>query len=156
MKLTKTAKAYKDMIAIGKQFAKCLHGNTKPVLLTLQGQPDAGKTSLSRGIILGLGYEKPIISPGCFPNEYKTSFGNIYHCDLYKVKDVQQLHDISFYEKTSASALSIVEWSNRLKSLGVKSDIFMTINKTSEHRVIGFNSNSKLGYKLLTKLKAIP
>lgn len=157
MKLTKTAKAYKDMIALGKQFAECLHGNSKPVLLTLQGKSDAGKTSLSRGIILGLGYEKPIISPSSYyPNEYKTSYGNVYHCDLYSVRDARNLDDLNFYEKIYNSALSIIEWSNRLNSLTEKSDIFISINKTSEHRVIHFYSNSQLGCKLLTRLKAIP
>ena len=91
-----------------------------PILVLLSGELGAGKTTLTKGIISGLGAaaEEDITSPTftlvhAFRNP--TGAGKVYHVDLYRVTDSHDLETLGLEDVFTEQAVVIVEWAERLR-----------------------------------------
>jgi tRNA threonylcarbamoyladenosine biosynthesis protein TsaE len=87
-----------------------------PGVVLLRGALGTGKTTLTRGIALGLGIHDPnLVSSPSFTlvNIYQ---GNcpIYHVDLYRLQGGRDLYSIGMDDFLGKEGVTIVEWSERL------------------------------------------
>ncbi len=85
-------------------------------ILTLWGELGAGKTFLARAIARGLGVPTsiPITSPTfTFINEYPGRL-HLYHLDLYRLSDPDELETLPWREAIYGGGVSIIEWPDRL------------------------------------------
>ncbi|HKJ04762.1 MAG TPA: tRNA (adenosine(37)-N6)-threonylcarbamoyltransferase complex ATPase subunit type 1 TsaE [Geopsychrobacteraceae bacterium] len=92
----------------------------QPTLILLQGDLGAGKTVLARGIARGLGVSEqtPITSPTfTLMNHYPARL-DLYHFDLYRLSDPDELIELGFDEFAHGSGVSLVEWPERLNDRG--------------------------------------
>ena len=101
-----------DTIAKGREIAADLR---PPAIVLLSGDLGSGKTTLTKGIISGLGAarEEDVTSPTftlvhVFQNKYK-----VYHVDLYRVENFPDLESLGLEDALSEDAIVIVEWSER-------------------------------------------
>jgi tRNA threonylcarbamoyladenosine biosynthesis protein TsaE len=101
-----------ETIAKGREVATSLH---PPLIVLLSGDLGSGKTTLTKGIISGLGAarEEDITSPTftlvhMFHSRYK-----IYHVDLYRIENFPDLESLGLEDALSEDAIIIVEWSER-------------------------------------------
>jgi tRNA threonylcarbamoyladenosine biosynthesis protein TsaE len=88
-------------------------------ILTLWGDLGAGKTALARGIARGLGVPAaiPITSPTfTFINEYDGRL-HLYHIDLYRLSDIDELETLPWREALFGTGVSVIEWPERLGRL---------------------------------------
>ncbi len=91
-----------------------------PVLILLKGDLGAGKTTLTKGIISGLGgaAEEDVTSPTFnLVHVFKTKDSppvKIYHVDLYRQEGTHDLESIALEDILSKPAIAIIEWSERL------------------------------------------
>lgn len=91
-----------------------------PVLVLLKGNLGAGKTTLTKGIISGLGgaTEEDVTSPTFnLVHVFKTKDSpplKIYHVDLYRLEGAHDLESIALEDILSEPAVAIIEWSERL------------------------------------------
>ncbi|MEQ9116147.1 MAG: tRNA (adenosine(37)-N6)-threonylcarbamoyltransferase complex ATPase subunit type 1 TsaE [Rickettsiales bacterium] len=78
--------------------------------ITLVGDLGVGKTTLSKYLIQEFFPDQSVTSP-TFPivNHYQTKEKSIYHYDLYRVKDPQELEEIGF-EDSIGKGLVLIEW----------------------------------------------
>jgi len=109
-----------ETIARGREIA----GNLRaPVLVLLKGDLGAGKTTLTKGIISGLGAarEEDITSPTFnLVHEFRIPVpagaatgdppSKVYHVDLYRVESFQGLESIGIEDALSENAIVIIEW----------------------------------------------
>ena len=94
--------------AYGNSLAKRLRRNT---LVALRGDLGAGKTTLVRGILRGLGYTGSVRSPTYTLLEpYELAQQTVYHFDFYRIADSQELEFIGIDELMDADAIKLVEW----------------------------------------------
>jgi len=83
-----------------------------PVLVLLEGDLGAGKTSLTKGIVSGLGAaEVDAVTSPTFTLVHKYNDGaTVYHVDLYRVSDFYDLESLGLEDFLTEQAIVIVEW----------------------------------------------
>jgi tRNA threonylcarbamoyladenosine biosynthesis protein TsaE len=103
------------------QFGRDLAANlSAPLLVLLKGDLGAGKTTLTKGIISGLGAarEEDVTSPTfALVHVFHRSTPNplkIYHVDLYRVEGTRDLESLGMEDLFADPAIVIVEWSENL------------------------------------------
>ncbi len=87
-----------------------------PVLLLLTGDLGAGKTTLTKGIVSGLGAAEidEVTSPTfTLVHKYERAT-RVYHVDLYRIGNVHDLETLGLEDVFSEHAVVIVEWPDRL------------------------------------------
>lgn len=83
-------------------------------LITLQGELGAGKTTLVRGVLRGLGYGGTVKSPTyTLVEPYEIAGRAVYHFDLYRLAAALELDDIGLRDYLDAAALCMIEWPER-------------------------------------------
>ncbi|MBC2579709.1 tRNA (adenosine(37)-N6)-threonylcarbamoyltransferase complex ATPase subunit type 1 TsaE [Clostridium sp. DJ247] len=113
-------------IELGKKLGALLNSGD---IICINGDLGAGKTHFTKGIARGLGINEPITSPTfTIVNEY-TGRLKLYHFDVYRVNDPDEIELIGFDEYIFSDAVSIIEWSNYIKDLIPKERIEIEIKK---------------------------
>ena len=80
------------------------------------GEVGAGKTVFTRGLCKGLGVTGYVNSPSyIILNLYNSPKYKVYHYDLYRISDVEELTEIGFYDFAGKDdSVTIIEWSEKL------------------------------------------
>ncbi len=87
--------------------------------LALYGDMGAGKTAFVRGLVKALCPEcLPLVHSPTFAivNEYAGSHVTIYHFDLYRVQDEDDLYSTGFFDCIAGDGIVVTEWSERIAS----------------------------------------
>lgn len=108
-------KSPKETEELGEKLGKqCKKGD----VFAFSGDLGAGKTALTRGIARGLGILDPVTSPTfTIVNEYLEGRLPLFHFDLYRLSEEEELFDMGFEEYFSRNGVCVVEWSERAPSL---------------------------------------
>ena len=95
-------------LAFGVQLAR---GLTPGLTFYLEGDLGAGKTTLVRGLLRGLGYTGRVKSPTyTLVETYGLPGFELYHFDLYRMHDPREWLDAGFREVSDGRAVSLIEW----------------------------------------------
>ncbi len=105
--------APEETIEKGREIARQL---TPPVLVLLSGELGAGKTTLTKGIVSGLGVarEEDVTSPTFTLVHSYRNHTRVYHVDLYRVEGLHDLETLGLEDLFSEPAVVIVEWAEKL------------------------------------------
>jgi tRNA threonylcarbamoyladenosine biosynthesis protein TsaE len=80
-------------------------------VIALIGDLGAGKTTLTQGIVEGLGYREEVTSPTfSLVQEYLGGRLEVFHFDFYRVEDAHELLDLGWDDYLDREGLVIVEW----------------------------------------------
>jgi tRNA threonylcarbamoyladenosine biosynthesis protein TsaE len=101
--------------AATEAFGRALAGALRPGdVIALRGDLGAGKTTLARGVLRGLGFEGDVASP-TFPIviPYDQLALPAWHVDLYRIEDQAEIEELALDEALSDGVL-LIEWPERL------------------------------------------
>ena len=96
---------------LGAYLRDACQGNA---LVFLLGDLGAGKTTFARGLIQSFGHSGAVKSPTYTLLEpYELALGNVFHFDLYRVEDPQELEFVGIDEIIDAAGIKLFEWPQR-------------------------------------------
>jgi tRNA threonylcarbamoyladenosine biosynthesis protein TsaE len=99
---------------LARQAARHLQARTTPLVLYLQGDLGAGKTSFARGMLRAMGVTGPVRSPTYgLLSEYQTAQGRVVHIDLYRLRSAAELNALGLADHLPGSVLWLVEWPDK-------------------------------------------
>lgn len=105
----------------------------KPLLITLQGELGAGKTTFVSGLLQGLGHVGRVPSPTyTLIESYDLSDRIVAHLDLYRLTDPQQLEDLGWRDLLQPGAIVLVEWPERAGALLSAPDLAVRLSYGSD------------------------
>lgn len=100
---------------IAKEIGKSLEPGS---VVCLEGDLGAGKTAFTRGLAAAFGVKDYDVSSPTFMivNEYDGKCP-IYHFDVYRISDIEEMFDIGFEEYIYGDGISIIEWADNIKEI---------------------------------------
>ncbi len=106
------SRSAEETLELGRRLAAQLR---PPVVVLLFGELGSGKTTLTKGLIsgLGAGREEEVTSPTFTLVHVFHDHCKVYHVDLYRVEDFHDLETLGLEDALAESAIIIVEWSER-------------------------------------------
>ena len=96
----------------------------------LIGDLGVGKTIFSKGFADGLDIKEDISSPTfTIVNEYDDGRIKFYHFDVYRIADVEEMHEIGFDEYIFGEGVCLIEWANIIEEIIPDNAIWIKIEK---------------------------
>jgi len=145
-----------DMLALGARLGGCVAttttGNTCTVIF-LHGELGAGKTTLVRGFLAGMGYHGKVKSPTyTLVEPYQFGARQVYHFDLYRLTDPQELEYIGLRDFLENAAIFLVEWPERGAGHLPPPDLDVHIEYADAARQITLAPHSAIGVGIVAQL----
>lgn len=140
-----------DALGFGNQLAKIVEPGT---VIYLNGTLGAGKTTITRGFLQGLGFNGKVKSPTyTLVEPYDINGMPIYHFDFYRLQDANELENIGVRDYFSGNGICIIEWPDKAFPLLPPADITCDISFANTSRVITLQAHSKKGEATLKRFK---
>jgi len=138
-------------LALGAEMAGVLE---KPALVFLEGDLGAGKTTLSRGLLRGLGHKGGVKSPTYTLVEPYTLDGvTVFHFDLYRLSDGAELAYLGLDDYFATPSILLVEWPERGAGWLGSPDWRVTLSPEREGRQVTLRAMSPRGRDWLYQLE---
>ncbi|KAB0484437.1 tRNA threonylcarbamoyladenosine biosynthesis protein TsaE [Pseudomonas reinekei] len=131
------------MTAFGARIAQTTQGHG---LIFLEGNLGMGKTTLSRGIIRGLGHVGAVKSPTfTLVEPYEIGDIRAFHFDLYRLVDPEELEFLGIRDYFEDDALCLIEWPDKGAGFLPKPDLTITISPQDSGRSLKILSQGSRG-----------
>lgn len=134
------------MEALGGRLAGAI---TTGCSIYLKGPLGAGKTTMVRGLLRGMGYTENVRSPTyALVESYQLGGYEIYHFDLYRLAHTEELENIGIRDYMSPHSISIIEWPERAAEVLPPADITFDIQYDGTARKVFIHPGSPVGCSL--------
>lgn len=144
-------------VAFGAEIARAIQQQQgQGFVAYLNGDLGAGKTTLTRGVVRGMGHQGNVKSPTyTLVEPYELGDWRVYHFDLYRLSDPEELEYMGIRDYFADNCCCFIEWPE--KGLGSLAEADMTIDLAydDEQRKITLHGHTEMGYKVLAQLTKV-
>lgn len=137
-------KSVEETEEVAKELAKKLSGK-KPELIAMFGDLGVGKTAFVRGLANILAPNTRIKSPTyTIVNEHNGANIPLYHFDMYRIEDEDELYSIGFFDYVQ-KGICVIEWSENIEEFIPKDAYRVTIERaeSENERIITIEEADK-------------
>ena len=139
-------------LAFGAALAQ---GLAPGLTIYLEGELGAGKTTLTRGMLRGLGYTGKVKSPTYTLVEvYTISSLYLYHFDFYRFADPQEWEEAGFRDYFNAKTVCLVEWPEKAGDFLPIPDLRMQLAAEQNGRSLHVHAATEAGKQCLARLNS--
>lgn len=148
-------------VALGKVLAQALDQISGPEkkcrgLIFLRGELGAGKTTLSRGVLRYFGYQGAVKSPTyTLVEPYELDVVSVYHFDLYRLSDPEELYYLGFEEYLTSDSICLVEWPEKAGDFLPCCDIDINISIDNNKRIAKLVARTSEGCRILAVMPQV-
>ena len=122
-------------------------------VLYLHGELGAGKTTLVRGLLRGLGYRGTVKSPTyTLVEPYQIGEWRLFHWDLYRLADPEELEFLGLRDQLDSEAVLLIEWPERGRGELPAADVEVGLDYAGAGRSCRLKALSGAGIELLARL----
>jgi tRNA threonylcarbamoyladenosine biosynthesis protein TsaE len=141
--------------ALGVELLNALPADLAGWTLLLSGELGAGKSTFARAFIRGAGHDGAVPSPTyTLVEPYHLPRGNIYHVDLYRVADEEELRYLGWNELDDGCR--IVEWPDRAPGLLAQADLSLVFSYAGDGREVEVTALSDRAQAVVEVVKVSP
>jgi tRNA threonylcarbamoyladenosine biosynthesis protein TsaE len=134
-------------LALGTRLARVMRPG---LVIYLHGDLGAGKTTLVRGLLQGLGHVGKVKSPTyTLVEPYVISGLDLYHFDLYRFVDPEEWEASGFRDYFNAQSVCFVEWPEKASGLLPEPDIDIRLEPQEQGRKGVMTANTDAGKRSL-------
>ena len=131
-----------ELEVFANKFASDLH---LPLVIWLQGDLGAGKTSFARALIHALGYKGRVKSPTYgLLEQYQVASLQVLHMDLYRINDPGELEFLGLEDLLDNKTILLIEWPDRGGDWLPEPDFIFEFGYASEGRDLHWIARTKL------------
>lgn len=135
----------------GKLAAGCGNGRN---IIFLYGELGAGKTTLARGFLRGLGHSGPVKSPTyALVESYELPQVTVFHFDFYRIRDAEELEFIGIHDYFSRTAIFLIEWPEKGGDILPTPDLSCYIQAKDAGREVRLQAHTDHGRQILIGLE---
>lgn len=139
--------------AVGRELAALALAGTR---IYLTGSLGAGKTTLVRGYLRGLGVHGPIKSPTyTLVEPYECDSRRVYHFDLYRLEAPEALEYLGFRDYLDGASDCLVEWPEQGRGVLPDPDLALILEMSGSGRRLTLEAASDSGRNILKSLTMI-
>jgi tRNA threonylcarbamoyladenosine biosynthesis protein TsaE len=138
---------------LGARLSACV---AAPFIVYLHGDLGAGKTTLTRGLLRALGHAGPVRSPTYTLVEPYQLACPVYHFDLYRLGDPEELELLGVRDYFAGDALTLVEWPEQGGGVLPAPDLDLFLTYRGQERSAHLLARSEAGRRALACLSAAP
>jgi len=145
-------------INVGSYLAKVLlqQQSAPSLVVYLHGDLGAGKTTLTRGFVRGMGHQGNVKSPTyTLVEPYELLPWRVYHFDLYRLGDPEELEYMGIRDYFNDHCCCFIEWPEKGAGLLANADIIISMVYQDEQRVINLRACSVRGEQVLQQFAVI-
>ncbi|MCG7199011.1 tRNA (adenosine(37)-N6)-threonylcarbamoyltransferase complex ATPase subunit type 1 TsaE [Marinobacter pelagius] len=141
---------------LGRELARLVIESEQGLTVFLDGDLGMGKTTLSRGVMRGLGHEGAVKSPTyTLVEPYEHLKPPAYHFDLYRLGDPEELEYMGIRDYFSGDNLCLIEWPERGKGVLPEPDLEIHLEREGDGRSVIIRARSAQGAHLMNELELV-
>ena len=123
------------------------------LVVFLNGDLGAGKTTLTRGFVQGMGHTGNVKSPTyTIVEPYDLAPWQVFHFDLYRLSDPEELEYMGIRDYFAEKSFCFIEWPEKGAGLLAKEDLIINLEYNNEQRLITLVAKTAVGENIIKNL----